>query len=101
MEITVYSKSGCPECIFTKKFLESANISFIEKRVDLNKNYLAEVLTLGQLALPVVKIDKKEIFSGYQPIKLKQLVKWCQKLFIFLKLDKPKDLFRKSKNMSI
>lgn len=75
MEITVYSKSGCPECIFTKKFLESANISFIEKRVDLNKNYLAEVLTLGQLALPVVKIDKKEIFSGYQPIKLKQLVK--------------------------
>ena len=29
MEITVYSKSGCPECIFTKKFLESANISFM------------------------------------------------------------------------
>jgi Glutaredoxin and related proteins len=55
MSITVYSKSGCPECTFTKKYLESENISYEEKRVDLNETYLKEVILLGYRTLPVVK----------------------------------------------
>jgi len=79
MSITVYSKSGCPECVFTKKFLESANISYEEKRVDKNKTYLDEVLHLGYRSLPVVKIDEEEIFNGYNPDRLEELVSEWQK----------------------
>ncbi|BAM47438.1 MAG: glutaredoxin family protein [Amphibacillus sp.] len=73
MEVIVYSKSGCPECVFTKKFLEEENILYKEKRVDQNKAYLDEVIELGFSSLPVVKIGD-QIFSGYQPDKLQTLV---------------------------
>ena len=74
MTITVYSKSGCPECVFTKKLLEAENIPYTEKRVDLNQTYLDEVLLLGYRSLPVIKIDEAETFTGYQPERLENLV---------------------------
>ena len=74
MTITVYSKSGCPECTFTKKYLESENISYEEKRVDLNETYLEEVILLGYRTLPVVKINENETFTGYRPERLENLV---------------------------
>lgn len=74
MIITVYSKSGCPECVFTKKFLESKQIPFDEKRVDTNAAYLEEVKDLGYHSLPVVQIDGEESFTGYRPEKLEDLV---------------------------
>lgn len=74
MSITVYSKSGCPECTFTKKYLESENISYEEKRVDLNETYLEEVILLGYRTLPVVKINENETFTGYRPERLENLV---------------------------
>ena len=74
MSITVYSKSGCPECTFTKKYLESENISYEEKRVDLNETYLEEVVLLGYRTLPVVKINEDETFTGYRPERLENLV---------------------------
>ncbi|MEY8292600.1 glutaredoxin domain-containing protein [Carnobacteriaceae bacterium 52-44] len=74
MTITVYSKSGCPECTFTKKYLEAENISYEEKRVDLNETYLEEVVLLGYRTLPVVKINEDETFTGYRPERLENLV---------------------------
>jgi len=79
MSITVYSKSGCPECTFTKKYLESENISYEEKRVDLNETYLKEVILLGYRTLPVVKINENETFTGYRPERLENLVLEWQK----------------------
>ncbi|SHE64795.1 ribonucleoside-diphosphate reductase class Ib glutaredoxin subunit [Atopostipes suicloacalis DSM 15692] len=74
MSITVYSKSGCPECTFTKKYLESENITYEEKRVDLNDTYMEEVILLGYRTLPVVKINEEETFTGYRPEKLENMV---------------------------
>ncbi|GAA4064155.1 glutaredoxin family protein [Amphibacillus indicireducens] len=74
MNITIYSKSGCPECVFTKKFLESENVSFEEKRVDQNKAYLDEVVLLGYSSLPVIQIGLDETFNGYNPERLEKLV---------------------------
>lgn len=74
MSITVYSKSGCPECVFTKKYLEEQNIPFEEKKVDQNEVFLDEVILLGYRSLPVVKIGEEESFSGYQPERLEKLV---------------------------
>ena len=42
MTITVYAKSGCPQCVFAKKYLEAKEIPFEEKRVDLEDMYLDE-----------------------------------------------------------
>ena len=78
MNVTVYSKSGCPQCVFTKKFLESQNISFTEKRVDLNDMFLKEVTTLGYRSLPVVISDQEDSFFGYNINKLQDLVLKCQ-----------------------
>lgn len=78
MNIIVYSKSGCPECVFTKKFLESENIPFEERRVDQNKEYLDEVIELGYQALPVIKTEN-DVFKGYQPEKLQDIVNQWQK----------------------
>jgi len=74
MSITVYSKSGCPECTFTKKYLESESIAYEEKRVDLNDTYMEEVILLGYRTLPVVKINEEETFTGYRPEKLENMV---------------------------
>jgi len=74
MTITIYSKSGCAECMFTKKHLEAEKIPYEEKRVDKNDDYLDEVRLLGYRSLPVIKIDDKETFTGYQPEKLEDLV---------------------------
>lgn len=74
MSITIYSKSGCAECMFTKKFLEAESIPFEEKRVDQNDEHLDEVRLLGYRSLPVVKIDDEETFTGYQPERLENLV---------------------------
>lgn len=74
MSITVYSKSGCPECVFTKKFLEAEGIPFEEKRVDKNEEHLEELILLGYRSLPVVKIGNEESFTGYQPERLEKLV---------------------------
>ena len=74
MSITVYSKSGCPECTFTKKYLESESIAYEEKRLDLNDTYMEEVILLGYRTLPVVKINEEETFTGYRPEKLENMV---------------------------
>lgn len=77
MTITIYSKSGCAECMFTKKILEAEDIPFEEKRVDLNESHLEEVQLLGYRSLPVIKINEDETFTGYQPEHLENLVlKW-------------------------
>lgn len=79
MSIKVYSKSGCPQCVFTKKFLEAQDIPFEEKRVDKYKKYLEEVQLLGYRALPVVADNLGNTFSGYQPNMLEKLVTEWQK----------------------
>jgi len=77
VDITVYSKSGCAQCVFTKKFLESQKIAFNEKKIDENERYLEEVTKLGFHSLPVVTVNQEESFSGYDPNRLQNLVtKW-------------------------
>ena len=74
MKIAVYSKSGCPQCVFTKKFLESHDVQFEEKRIDLTEQFRNEVLDLGYQTLPVVSVENGESFAGYLPNKLQDLV---------------------------
>ncbi|RPA60925.1 NrdH-redoxin [Aerococcus agrisoli] len=74
MTITVYAKSGCPQCIFAKKYLQSQDVPFEEKRVDLEETYLEEVREMGYQALPVIADSTGNAFHGYVPEKLEALV---------------------------
>ena len=72
-KVTVYSKTACGKCVFTKKWLESKGIPYEEKRTDLDEDARNEVIEMGYQELPVV-VAGDENWSGYQPDKLAELV---------------------------
>jgi glutaredoxin len=58
MQITVYTKTGCPWCIGVTEFLKEKNLPFVEKNVREDETYFAQMETLsGQTKAPVVIID--------------------------------------------
>lgn len=71
--ITVYSKPGCMQCNFTKKFLEDNNIPFVAKDVEKDIEALNEVKSLGFQSLPVIVADGFEPFTGFRPDVLEKL----------------------------
>lgn len=72
--IKVYSKPGCVQCEFTKKFLVQHEIPFEEKNVMESNDALEEVRAIGFTSLPVVVIDGKEPFAGFRPDILNTLI---------------------------
>lgn len=72
--IIVYSKPGCGQCMFTKKFLERNGIDYVEKDVQADEVARQEVLDLGYQSLPVVVVNGTESFNGYQADKLQAIV---------------------------
>lgn len=73
-EVTIYSKVGCGQCMFTKKYLDKSNISYFEKDISKNTDWLEEVKALGFQSLPVIVIEGEVPFIGYQPERLAKLV---------------------------
>lgn len=70
--VTVYSKHNCVQCKMTKRFLDSNNITYQEINLDEQPEYIEHVKGLGFNAAPVIETPT-EVFSGFQPGKLKQL----------------------------
>ncbi|AZU98866.1 thioredoxin domain [Bacillus phage vB_BanS_Sophrita] len=74
-KITVYTKSGCPQCDMTKRVLTENEVEF--ELVDVEKDekafhYIKE--ELGLSAMPVVIVEGEEPFTGFRPDKLNELV---------------------------
>lgn len=60
MKITAYLKTYCPWCIELKKFFIENNISFEEKDVIMNKEFMNELIKIsGQQKAPTLVIDGK------------------------------------------
>ena len=72
--IKVYSKPGCVQCEFTKKFLVQHELPFEEKNVMESNEALEEMRATGFTSLPVVVIDGKEPFFGFRPDILTTLI---------------------------
>lgn len=73
-KVTIYSKAGCGECVFTKKYLEQNGVDYQEFNLTQEPQYLQTVTDLGFSSLPVVVIEGQEAFSGFQPQRLETLV---------------------------
>lgn len=72
--ITVYSKPGCGQCMFTKKFLERNGLAYQEKDIQVDELARQEVQAMGYSSLPVVVINGQDSFTGFQEDKLQALV---------------------------
>lgn len=72
-KITVYSKPDCVQCEFTKSFLTDLNVAYETIDVTQDEAALEHVRSLGFQSLPVVEVEGREAFSGFQPDVLEQL----------------------------
>lgn len=71
--VTIYSKNDCVQCKMSKKFLDQHNVAYTEINLDKQPEYIEHVKSLGFSAAPVIETEN-EVFSGFQPAKLKSLV---------------------------
>ncbi|HFI0394386.1 TPA: glutaredoxin-like protein NrdH [Streptococcus suis] len=71
--VTIYSKNNCVQCKMSKKFLDEHNVAYKEINLDEQPEYIEHVKSLGFSSAPVIETEN-EVFSGFQPTKLKALV---------------------------
>lgn len=72
--ITVYSKNNCMQCKMTKKFLDQNGASYKVINIDEQPEQVEYVKSLGFASAPVIE-SGDIVFSGFQPAKLKELIK--------------------------
>lgn len=74
-KITVYTKSGCPQCDMTKRVLKDNDVPFEIKDVEKDAEAMHHVKeVLGFSAMPVVEVEGEEPFAGFRPDKLNELI---------------------------
>ncbi|HFI0143668.1 TPA: glutaredoxin-like protein NrdH [Streptococcus suis] len=71
--VTIYSKNDCVQCKMSKKFLDQHNVAYTEINLDEQPEYIEHVKSLGFSSAPVIETEN-DVFSGFQPSKLKALV---------------------------
>ncbi|HFI0273467.1 TPA: glutaredoxin-like protein NrdH [Streptococcus suis] len=71
--VTIYSKNDCVQCKMSKKFLDQHGVEYKEINLDEQPEFIDHVKGLGFSAAPVIE-TKNDVFSGFQPAKLKALV---------------------------
>lgn len=73
MMVKIYSRTICPACNATKRWLKEHGIDYVELNTDLNPMYLEQAQATGFKSLPVIITDDDKWF-GYAPNKLKNLI---------------------------
>lgn len=65
--LTVYSKSGCPDCLRAVQYLERSNVEFMVVKVDEDAEALAKMKAEGHRTVPQIYQDGKLfVAGGYQ-----------------------------------
>lgn len=73
--ITIFSRSGCMQCMATERYAASQGIPFVKENIEENPSARQILADQGFSQLPVVKTDAGEWWSGYRPDKLSHLIK--------------------------
>ena len=73
MDITVYTKNKCSQCLMSKYVLNDLGISYTEKNVDTNEKFMDEAKATGYKSMPIILKDGQVIASGFMPDVLNQL----------------------------
>lgn len=74
--IILYTTENCGNCKIAKMILDQYQLSFVEKRVDANKETEKEFeeITNGQKYVPTIVVNKK-VYINIKPHELLELVK--------------------------
>lgn len=76
MVVKVYSTTHCPYCTMLKDFLAENEIEFEEFNVAEDETARDEMVKKsGQLGVPVIDINGKDILVGFDKEKLSELLK--------------------------
>ncbi len=76
MSIIVYSKPNCPQCELTKRDMDILGIEYETIDISLQQDQLERLAGLGFRSAPVVETDR-DVWSGYQQDKIKELVSYA------------------------
>lgn len=71
--ITLYSKNNCPQCKMTKRFLSEKNVSYIERNIDNEPEYIDLLKAQGFQSVPVITTAEEMTIVGFRPDQLKEL----------------------------
>ena len=71
IEVTVYTKPSCPQCVFTEQKLDDLHIPYTAVDVTTDPAALAYVQSLGYSSAPVVLVSgQPQHWSGFRPDRL-------------------------------
>jgi len=73
-QVTIYSTTTCPYCVYAKKYFDQKGIKYEDKNVGLDRAAGQEMVQKsGQMGVPVIDIDG-EIIVGFQPNVFEELL---------------------------
>lgn len=72
-QVTVYTSSTCPYCIFAKNFLKQHQVAFTEKNVSTDPQARNELIARGHTGVPILVIDGTEVV-GFDQQKIVSLL---------------------------
>lgn len=77
VQVTVYTKSACPQCDMTKKTMDRMGIRYETVDLESNPDILKDFIAKGYQAAPIVTTDIK-IWSGFRLEKIKSLATYLK-----------------------
>lgn len=72
MNITVFSKTGCPFCVMATEWLTARNFLFNEIKLDTQEERNNKYKETGMSTVPIIFVDDK-LIGGYQDLILSEL----------------------------
>lgn len=74
MNVIVYAKPGCPQCVQTKHEMDRLGIPYATVDLAADPAQRARLIEAGWRSAPVVETDA-DAWSGYQPEKIRGLAR--------------------------
>ena len=73
--VEIYSTANCHFCHMAKEYLKSHNVAFTDYDVGTNTEKRNEMVELsGQMGVPVIVVDKKDLIVGFNQKVLANLL---------------------------
>lgn len=70
MKTVVYTKPGCGQCRFVMRWLDSRKIPYQKVNIQEDAESMDKVQNSEFTSLPIVEIDGKLVFNGFNETKL-------------------------------
>lgn len=74
-QVEIYSTDSCHFCHMAKEFFKANNVPFTDYNVGKDTARRSEMVEItGQMGVPVIVIDNKDVVIGFDENKIKQLL---------------------------